>query len=73
LLQVAVLSDDEAAHLVQGGFAHIFPQQYRAKFEYNHALMNCSGICVSVLRALGWYRYIVTSPLFVCTTSPLAA
>ncbi len=50
---VAVLADDRAAVLVQGALNRIYAQFYRHQLVYDHAAMNCAGISVDVLRALG--------------------
>ncbi|MEO5701836.1 MAG: hypothetical protein ABIS17_04360 [Casimicrobiaceae bacterium] len=50
---VAVLTDDRAAVLVQGALNHMYAQFYRHQLAYDHAAMNCAGISVDVLRALG--------------------
>jgi hypothetical protein len=51
---VAVLADDRAAVLLQGALNRAYNQFYRHQLVYQHATMNCAGISVDVLRALGW-------------------
>ena len=52
-LLVATLTDRAAAELVQGGFNRMYLQLWRHQLHYNHATMNCAGISIDVLRALG--------------------
>jgi len=51
---VAALADDRAAVLLQSALNRAYNQFYRHQLVYQHATMNCSGISVDVLRALGW-------------------
>jgi len=51
---VATLADDRAAVLLQSALNRVYHQFYRHQLVYQHATMNCSGISVDVLRALGW-------------------
>jgi hypothetical protein len=53
-LLVAVLSSDRTASHVQGALERVYNQFYRHQLVYQHAAMNCAGITVDVLRALGW-------------------
>ncbi len=53
-LLVLVLADDRAAGLVQAGLNRVYNQFWRHQLPYRHATMNCTGISVDVLRALGW-------------------
>lgn len=53
-LLVAVLSIERTARLAQGALARVFNQFYRHQLEYAHARMNCAGITIDTLRALGW-------------------
>jgi len=53
-LLVAVLCDDRAAVRLQGALNRVYHQFYRHQLVYEHATMNCAGISVDVLRALGW-------------------
>lgn len=50
---VAALESDEALALAQAGFDRTFRQFWRHQLAYRHSTMNCAGICVDVLRALG--------------------
>ncbi len=51
---VAVLADDRASALVQAALNRVYNQLWRHQLVYRHATMNCTGISVDVLRALGW-------------------
>jgi len=53
-LAVAVLADARAATRVQDAFNRMFEQFWRHQLVYQHATMNCAGISVDTLRALGW-------------------
>jgi len=53
-LLVAVLSRPRAAALAQSGLARVYNQFYRHQLVYEHPTMNCAGITVDALRALGW-------------------
>ena len=53
-LLVLVLADDRAAALVQAALNRVYNQFWRHQLAYRHASMNCAGISVDVLRALGW-------------------
>ena len=53
-LLVAVLADDAVPVRVQGAFDRVYAQFWRHQLPYRHSLMNCSGIGVDTLRALGW-------------------
>ncbi len=53
-LVVAVLAEERAAALVQGALNRVYNQFYRHQLVYRHATMNCAGISVDVLRALGF-------------------
>ncbi len=50
---VALLDKPRAALAVQQAFARIYLQFWRHRIPYGHATMNCAGISVDVLRALG--------------------
>ena len=50
---VAVLAGDEAPALVQGAFNRVYAQFWRHQLPYVHSTMNCAGISVDTLRALG--------------------
>ena len=51
---VLVLAKERAAVLVQAALNRIYNQFWRHQLPYRHATMNCAGISVDVLRALGW-------------------
>ena len=51
---VLVLAADRAAALVQAALNRTYNQFWRHQLPYRHATMNCTGISVDVLRALGW-------------------
>ena len=51
---VAVLADDAAAAHVQGALNRVYAQFWRHQLPYRHSMMNCAGISVDTLRALGW-------------------
>lgn len=51
---VAVLSSPRAAVLAQNALAGIYQRFYRHEIVYAHPTMNCAGITVDALRALGW-------------------
>ena len=53
-LLVATLREERAAIRVSSALARVFSQFYRHQFAYRHATDNCAGICLSVLRTLGW-------------------
>ncbi len=53
VLAVAVLASDRAANAVQDALDRTYVQLYRHQIAYDHAAMNCAGISVDVLRALG--------------------
>lgn len=51
---VLVLAQDRAAILVQAALNRVYNHFWRHQLPYRHASMNCAGISVDVLRALGW-------------------
>ena len=53
-LLVAVLSQPRVAVLAQSALARVYNQFYRHQLVYDHPTMNCAGITVDALRALGW-------------------
>ncbi len=53
-LIVAVLRSERVARYVQGALARTYNQFYRHQLLYDHPTMNCTSICVDVLRTLGW-------------------
>jgi len=52
-LAIVVLDDAHAALAVQDAFNRMFLQFWRHRLVYRHATMNCTGISVDTLRALG--------------------
>jgi hypothetical protein len=52
-LAVVVLDDARAAREVQDAFNRMYLQFWRHQLVYQHATMNCAGISVDTLRALG--------------------
>ena len=66
-LLVAVLARPRAAALAQSGLARVYNQFYRHQLTYEHPTMNCAGITVDALRALGW-----NIPALGATNRPLA-
>jgi hypothetical protein len=53
-LLVAILSDDRTASHVQGALNRVYNQFYRHQLVYGNVTMNCAGISIDALRALGW-------------------
>ena len=53
-LLVAVLSRDRTASHVQGAINRVYNQFYRHQLVYGNVTMNCAGISIDALRALGW-------------------
>jgi hypothetical protein len=53
-LLVAVLRHETAASRIQGALERTYNHFYRHQLVYRHATMNCAGVSVDVLRALGW-------------------
>ena len=51
---IAAMRDEAVPRLVQGAFNRVYQQFWRHQLEYRHSTMNCAGISVDVLRALGW-------------------
>jgi hypothetical protein len=51
---VLALRDARAAALLQGALNRVYNQFYRHQLVYQHATMNCAGVSVDVLRALGF-------------------
>lgn len=51
---VAVLADERAPALVQAALNRVYNQFWRHQLLYRHAAMNCTGISIDVLRAVGW-------------------
>ncbi len=50
---VVALASDTALALVQGAFDRVYRQFWRHQLVYRHSTMNCAGVSVDVLRALG--------------------
>ena len=50
---VAALASDAVPALVQGAFDRVYRQFWRHQLVYRHSTMNCAGVSVDVLRALG--------------------
>ncbi|MGH8801964.1 MAG: hypothetical protein ACREX6_06680, partial [Casimicrobiaceae bacterium] len=50
---IAALASDAVLALVQGGFNRVYRQLWRHQLSYRHSTMNCAGVSVDVLRALG--------------------
>ena len=53
-LLVAVLSRERTASHVQGAINRVYNQFYRHQLIYGNVTMNCAGISIDTLRALGW-------------------
>lgn len=51
---VAVLRDAGAALQVQDALNRVMQRFYRHDLVYNHAQLNCTGLSMDTLRALGW-------------------
>jgi hypothetical protein len=53
-LVVAVLRDERTATQVQGALNRVYNQFYRHQLVYGNVTMNCAGISIDALRAIGW-------------------
>ncbi|MEO8740999.1 MAG: hypothetical protein ABI537_15020 [Casimicrobiaceae bacterium] len=53
-LLVAILSDERTTTHLQSALGRVYNQFYRHQLVYEHATMNCAGISIDVLHALGW-------------------
>lgn len=53
-VMLAILAGDRAVARVEGGLHRVFLQFWRHQLEYRHSTMNCAGISIDTLRALGW-------------------
>ncbi len=53
-MMVAVLAEDRVAATIQSALGRVYNHFYRHDLVYDHATMNCTGISVDTLRALGW-------------------
>ncbi len=51
---VATLNDSTAVKQIQFSMNQIMQHFYRHSFQYQHADMNCTGISIDALKALGW-------------------
>lgn len=51
---VATLNDNAPVRQIQQSMNQIMQQFYRHSFQYQHAAMNCTGISIDALKALGW-------------------
>ena len=51
---VAVLATDDSPAMIQGAFNRVYAQFWRHQLPYVHSTMNCAGISVDTLRALGF-------------------
>ena len=51
---VATLNDAAPAFQVQQSMNQVMQHFYRHTFQYQHADMNCTGISIDALKALGW-------------------
>lgn len=51
---VATLNDDAPVRQIQASMNQIMQHFYRHTFQYQHAAMNCTGISIDALKALGW-------------------
>ncbi len=53
-LLVAILDRERTASQVQGALNRVYNQFYRHQLVYGNVTMNCAGIGIDALRALGW-------------------
>jgi hypothetical protein len=53
-LLVAVLKDSRAASRFQAAIQPLYNHFYRHDFLYHHSKVNCTGISIDTLRAIGW-------------------
>ena len=53
-LLVAVLKDPRAAMSFQAAIEPVYNHFYRHDFLYHHSKINCTGISIDTLRAIGW-------------------
>lgn len=53
-LMVAILSRERTASQVQGALNRVYNQFYRHQLVYGNVTMNCAGISIDALRAIGW-------------------
>ncbi|MCX4189485.1 hypothetical protein [Methylophaga sp. OBS3] len=52
---VATLNDAAPAYQVQQSMNQVMQHFYRHTFQYQHADLNCTGISIDALKALGWH------------------
>ncbi len=52
---VATLNDAAPVKQIQQSMNQIMQHFYRHSFQYQHASMNCTGISLDALKALGWH------------------
>lgn len=52
---VATLNDAAPVKQIQQSMNQIMQHFYRHSFQYQHADMNCTGISIDALKALGWH------------------
>lgn len=57
-LIVAILSRERTASHVQGALNRVYNQFYRHQLVYGNVTMNCAGISIDTLRALGWNLHV---------------
>jgi hypothetical protein len=53
-LVVAILAGERVPVFIHSALGRVYNQFYRHQLEYDHASMNCAGISIDALRALGW-------------------
>ncbi len=53
-LMVAILGRERTANQVQGALNRVYNQFYRHQLVYGNVTMNCAGISIDALRAIGW-------------------
>jgi len=53
-VMLAILGDERASALLQGGLNRLYLQFWRRQLAYRHSTMNCAAISVDAARALGW-------------------
>lgn len=53
-VMVAVLKDARAASRFQAAIQPLYNHFYRHDFLYHHSKVNCTGISIDTLRAIGW-------------------
>lgn len=53
-IALAVLRDDRALRRIEGAMHRLYLQFWRRQLAYRHSTMNCAGITIDALRAIGW-------------------